>query len=118
MSDEAPPPDEKDDNNVISLSGEPYEAPEEGLKTACKDTIDCAEEILSYAKANQIRGIYAVGWSPAHQRFVRWCMLPSEENAHGAAVRFLGAIEIAKTDLISLTLDQIIVLDDDGNPVA
>lgn len=117
MSDEENPPKEKDDNNVISLSGEPYEAPEKGLETACPDTIRCAEEIMSYAKANQIRGIYAIGWSPQHKRFVRWLMMPSDEVDHGAALRFIGGLEIGKADLMALALDQVVILDDDGNPM-
>lgn len=123
MAEEEDPDIEKEDGeveaepNVFSMTGDPYEAPDEGLKTACPDTIKCVKDVLSHALANQIRGVYVLGWSPQHQRFVRWAMMPSNELQEAAAVRFLGGLELAKVDLIDLTLNEIIEIDEDGFPI-
>ena len=114
MSDE-----EQKDSNVFSLTGDRY-APSEkiAVEDPCAETVACLQDVIEHALSNQIRGVYILGWSPKHQRFVRWCMMPSEENQEAAALRFLGGVEIAKSDLMAIVAGSIIALDEDGNPIA
>lgn len=118
MSDEEKPVETKEEkeSNVYSLTGDPYEPPEVSVAQPCADTVNCLKDVLDHATANQIRGVYILGWSPAHQRFVRWCMMPSGENIEGAALRFIGGLEVAKADMVAVMTGNIIEIDEDGNP--
>jgi hypothetical protein len=115
VSEETP---DKEPPKVFSLSGDPYQPPEELMEKPCEKTLTCIKDILDHVQGNQIRGVYVLGWSPKHQRFVRWAMMPSEEDESAAALRFLGGLEVAKTDLLSMVLERTVIVDDDGNPVA
>jgi len=113
MSDE----EQKQESNVFSLTGDRYKGSAENTAAKpCAETVECVSDILQHALANQIRGVYVLGWSPQHQRFVRWCMMPSEENTEVAALRFIGGLEVAKSDMLAIMSGNIIEIDDDGNP--
>lgn len=109
--------EEQKESNVFSLTGDPYEAPETSVEKPCPATLECLKDVMDHAQGNQIRGVYVLGWSPKHQRFVRWCMMPVDEMEDAAAYRFLGGIEVAKADLISIIRGRTIAVDEDGNPI-
>ncbi len=115
MSEEEKP--ENEAPKVFSITGEPYQSPEELKIKPCAETLSCLKDVLEHAEANEIRGVFVLGWSHKHKRFVRWCMMPSDEDEISAAIRFLGGIEVGKSDLLAIATDRMVAVDEDGNPI-